>query len=102
MEVKELFDQRVNDLMKTTNHIEPSRVPVMSMMTTWPFAYAKANLRELINNNDSDAIAEAWVKCFDDIYFDLLIKTCIKEHMKIENDKQQEILLKLLTYMLLN
>lgn len=77
MEIKELYDQRVNDLMKTTNHIEPSRVPVMSMMTTWPFAYAKANLRELLKNKNSDAIAEAWVKCLDDIYFDLQFITGI-------------------------
>ncbi len=39
----------------------------------------------------------------EDIYQNtLLMKRCIKEHMKVENEKQQEVLLKLLTYMLLN
>lgn len=54
--------------MATTNHQEPSRVPVHGDITTWAISYADAKTSDLLD--DPQLLAEKWTSFLDDIYFD--------------------------------
>ncbi|KPU42479.1 uroporphyrinogen decarboxylase (URO-D) [Oxobacter pfennigii] len=65
---KALYQERLDDIIATTNHKEPKRVPVMANMSYWTLAYANAKFRDVYK--DGDLLAEKYTKFLDDIYFD--------------------------------
>lgn len=68
MDTETLYRSRLKDVMATTNHQEPSRVPVHGDITTWAIAYAGAKTADLLD--DPQLLAEKWTSFLDDIYFD--------------------------------
>ncbi|MEG0379438.1 MAG: hypothetical protein RR614_13255, partial [Eubacterium sp.] len=68
MNTEALYQSRLQDVMSTTNHREPSRVPVHGNITTWSIAYAGAKTEPLLDN--PELLAEAWTAFLEDIYYD--------------------------------
>ena len=64
-----LHDARVQDVIATCSHIEPSVVPVMANVLTWTIGYVGGNTNELLDNPDK--LPEVYVKFFEDVYFDV-------------------------------
>lgn len=68
---KELFDQRLNDLLTTTNHQEPKRVPVCMDVVSWATAYSGGKTEELVDYPEK--MASEYVKVFNDVYCDCIL-----------------------------
>ena len=68
-EAKQLYSSRLKDYIDTSNHIEPSYVPVMGYFLTWAVGYAGKLLSDVLA--DPDSISEVFRKSYDDVYADL-------------------------------
>ncbi|UWG98384.1 hypothetical protein LPY66_06150 [Dehalobacter sp. DCM] len=60
--------ERIQNILDTTNFIEPKKVPVGIEFITWPFAYAGVTYREVMH--DPKRAAECYVKFLDNIELD--------------------------------
>lgn len=72
MNIKKLYNKRVNDIISTCNHREPLNVPVMANVLTWAFGYANCKIAHYLY--EPEAIPETYNRFFEDIYCDLNFK----------------------------
>jgi hypothetical protein len=66
--VKDPYERRVKDILATTNHREPERVPVLANVLTWPLAYAGVTVEQCLA--DRDLYIRKCNQIFEDFYFD--------------------------------
>jgi len=70
--IDRLYQQRICDIKTTCNQREPSRVPIMGNVSTWPVGYAGAKTRDLVF--DRRLQTEVMCKYLDDVYIDCIMK----------------------------
>jgi len=67
-EKEQMYNERVERFVKTVNHEEPDRVPVLSLVETMAIAYAGATIEECLKSHDDEF--KIYGKLFEDVYFD--------------------------------
>lgn len=72
MDIKEIYENRVNDIISTCNHNEPQHVPVLANVLTWAFGYGGCKINHFLD--DPEDYIEPFNKFFDEIYFDANFK----------------------------
>ena len=70
MTTQERIEFTQKNMIDASNFVEPEKIPVGGFFYGWPFAYAGATYRDLID--DPEAAARAYVKCFEEIDIDFL------------------------------
>ena len=80
-EKDQLFQERVNRFVTTTNHQEPDRVPILSLVETWAVSYANATINDCLQSHETEF--EIFSKAFRDIYFDGTLGYGINRAMKV-------------------
>ena len=68
MSKEQLYQERVNRILTTTNHQEPDRVPVLTMFGTWAISYSNMTVKDL--EDDPEKELEAFCKPHEAIYSD--------------------------------
>lgn len=53
---EQLYQERVNRFIITTNHQEPDRVPILSLVETFAIAYANSTIEECMQSLDKELI----------------------------------------------
>lgn len=66
--IQEQYELRVKNIIATTNHREPTHIPVLGNVSTWSVGYANAKTDDLLDNLEK--MPEATTKWMDDIYVD--------------------------------
>ena len=66
---KELYKQRIEDLVTTASFQEPKHIPILAGVLTWPIGYYHLDLNELLPKPQE--LAEKFCKIFDEVYIDL-------------------------------
>lgn len=68
-DMTQLYNERINRILTTSNHQEPDRVPIHGMINTWAISYANSTIKECLEN-PKKALTEVYSKPYRDIYFD--------------------------------
>ncbi len=68
MKNKELFEQRVKNIVDATNFKEPKKVPVGFDYLSWPYVIGGKTLEELIDSPEENL--KEYSKVFDEVEFD--------------------------------
>lgn len=68
MSKEQLYNERVNRILTTSNHQEPDRVPILSMIGTWAISYSKMTVKDI--EDDPEKEIEIFCKPHEDIYSD--------------------------------
>ncbi len=66
---KQLYEQRITDLVTTASFQEPKHIPILAGVLTWPIGYYNLNLNELLDKPQE--LAEKFCNIFDEVYIDL-------------------------------
>lgn len=66
---RQLYEQRIADLVTTASFQEPKHIPILAGVLTWPVGYYHLNLNELLQKPQE--LAEKFCKIFDEVYIDL-------------------------------
>lgn len=68
-DMTQLYNERINRILTTTNHQEPDRVPIHGLINTWAISYGNSTIKECLENPEK-ALTEVYSKPYRDIYFD--------------------------------
>ena len=80
-EKEQMYDKRVERFVKTVNHEEPDRVPVLSLVETMAIAYAGATIEDCLKSHQNEF--EIYGKLFKDVYFDGTLGFGLNRAMKV-------------------
>lgn len=69
VDAKQLYQERVADLVATANFKEPKHIPIMGAFLTWPVGYYHMDLKEMLLKPQE--LAEQFCKIFDEVYIDV-------------------------------
>ncbi|MCD8197204.1 MAG: hypothetical protein LUE24_08620 [Lachnospiraceae bacterium] len=68
-DAKQLYEERIVDLVTTAGFREPKHIPILAGILTWPFGYYHLDLNELLQKPQE--LAEKFCNILDEVYIDL-------------------------------
>ena len=68
MDPKELYNERIEDLVTTASFKEPRHIPILAGVLTWPVGYYHMNLAEMLTKPQE--LAEKFCNIFDEVWID--------------------------------
>ncbi len=79
MDKEQLYQERYNRILKATNHLEPDRIPIISMTQSYSIGYANTTLSKCLANEDEEY--KAYDKTFTDFIWDGTLRYGLTRNM---------------------
>ncbi|HCX63853.1 MAG TPA: hypothetical protein DHN33_01400, partial [Eubacteriaceae bacterium] len=76
-----LYNQRLNRLITTTNHQEPDRVPIINFAETYCISYANSSVEDCLKDPQKEF--EVYAQLHKDVYMDATFGMCINRAMNV-------------------